>query len=65
VQVDDAEERVATLLRLGVLAKAPGVVAEGLGAGRLDAAEDAHGEGSILSRGTEGERSSGRAVEAR
>ena len=40
VQVDDAEERVVRLLRLGVLAEAAAVVAERLPAGRLDAGED-------------------------
>lgn len=37
VEVDDAEERVAALLRLDVLAEASGVVAEVLVAGGLDA----------------------------
>ena len=41
VQVDDAEERVAGLLRRRVLAEAAAVVAERLAAGRLDAGEDA------------------------
>ena len=41
-QVDDAEERLALLLRGGVLAEAPAVVAEGLRAGGSDTAEDAH-----------------------
>src|SRR5206468_1039456 len=43
VQVDDAEEGVALLLRRRVLAEAAAVVAEVLGACGLDAAEDAHG----------------------
>ncbi len=42
VQVDDAEERLAQLLRLRVLAEAADVVAEVLVARRLDAAEDSH-----------------------
>jgi hypothetical protein len=44
VEVDDAEERLAELLRAGVLTKAADVVAEVLVAGRLDAREDLHGE---------------------
>src|SRR5205085_8675521 len=47
VQVDDAEERFAALLRLDVLAEAAGVVAERLRACGLDAAEDAHGRDSV------------------
>ena len=43
VQVDDAEERVALLLRLRVLAEAARVVPEMLVAGRLDARKDPHG----------------------
>src|SRR5262249_48740559 len=43
MQVDDAEERVAAFLCLGVLAEAAGVVADRLRSGGLDAAEDAHG----------------------
>ena len=42
VQVDDAEERLALLLRRGVLAEPAGVVAEVLHARRLDPGEDAH-----------------------
>ena len=42
VQVDDAEERVALLLRRRVLAEAAAVVAERRVARRLDAREDAH-----------------------
>ena len=42
VQVDDAEERLAVLLRRRVLAEAADVVAEVLVAGRLDAGEDPH-----------------------
>jgi hypothetical protein len=42
VQVDDAEERLAALLRLGVLAKATAVVADVRVAAGLDAAEDPH-----------------------
>src|SRR3712207_572563 len=48
VEGDDAEERVAEFLCGRVLPKAAAVVAEMLGACRLDAGEDAHG--SILSR---------------
>src|SRR5437667_450186 len=44
VQVDDAEEGVALLLRRDVLADRADVVAEVLGAGGLDAGEDAHGD---------------------
>ena len=40
VQVDDAEERVAGLLGLDVLAEAAAVVPERLPAGRLDPGED-------------------------
>ena len=47
VEVDDAEERVAELLGRGVLAEAAAVVAEVLGAGRLDAGEDPHRAGII------------------
>src|SRR2546421_1910345 len=43
MQVDDAEEGVALLLQVDVLAEAAAVVAEVLGACGLDAAEDAHG----------------------
>ena len=43
VQVDDAEQRLAALLPLDVLADRADVVAEVLGAGGLDAGEDAHG----------------------
>ena len=43
VQVDDAEEALAALLRGGVLAEAADQVAEVLVARRLDAREDAHG----------------------
>jgi hypothetical protein len=43
VEVDDAEERLAELLRLRVLAEAADVVAEGLVARRLDAGEDLQG----------------------
>jgi hypothetical protein len=39
VQVDDAEERVASLLRLDVLAEAAAVVSERLPPGRLDTGE--------------------------
>src|SRR5204863_7628867 len=53
VEVDDAEERVAALLRLGVLAKAAGVVAERLGPWGLDAAEDAHGKAPFCRAGRE------------
>ena len=42
VQVDDAEEGVALLLGCGVLAEAPRVVAEVLGAGGLNAGKDLH-----------------------
>ena len=42
VQVDDAEERLALLLRRRVLAEAADQVAELLRAGGLDPAEDAH-----------------------
>ncbi len=42
VQVDDAEERLALLLRLRVLAEPADVVAEVLVARRLDAREDPH-----------------------
>src|SRR5437899_462261 len=50
VKVDDAEEALAALLRLGVLAEAPAEVADvGVAAG-LDAAEDPHWtDKSILS----------------
>ena len=41
VQVDDAEERLAALLALDVLADRADVVAEVLASGRLDAREDA------------------------
>ena len=44
VEVDDAEERLALLLRLGVLTEAAHVVAEVLCARRLDPGEDAHRE---------------------
>ncbi len=50
MEVDDAEEGVAGLLRRDVLAEAAAVVAEVLGAGGLDAAEDAH-VSSILAQG--------------
>src|SRR6185369_10150783 len=40
--VDDAEERLAELLRVGVLAEAADVVAEVLFPGGLDAREDPH-----------------------
>jgi hypothetical protein len=43
VEVDDAEERLAGLLRLHVLAEAAAPVSEVLVAGRLDAGEDPHG----------------------
>ena len=42
VEVDDAEERLAELLRLRVLAETADVVAEVLVACRLDAGEDSH-----------------------
>ncbi len=46
VQIDDAvDRRVATVLPFDVLPDRPDVVAEVLLAGRLDAAEDAHGRG--------------------
>ncbi len=44
VQVDDAEQRLTALLPLDVLADRPDVVAEVLGAGWLDAREDAHSQ---------------------
>ena len=44
VEVDDAEEGLALLLRLGVLTEAARVVAEVLRARGLDAGEDAHRE---------------------
>ena len=48
VQVDDAvDRRVAALLALEVAADGADVVAEVLAAGGLDAAEDAHGAGSL------------------
>ena len=48
VKVDDAVDRgVAALLALEVAADGADVVAEVLAAGRLDAAEDAHGAGSL------------------
>jgi hypothetical protein len=58
VQVDDAEEGFALLLRGRVLAEAAAVVAEVLRSGGLDAAEDAHGRDSS-SEGTNVEESSG------
>jgi len=42
VRVDDAEERLAELLRLRVLAETADLVAEVLVARRLDAGEDEH-----------------------
>jgi len=44
VEVDDAEEGFALLLRLGVLTEAARVIAEVLCASRLDPGEDAHRE---------------------
>src|SRR5581483_5285907 len=52
VQVDDAEEAVAALLRGGVLAEAADQVAEVLGARRLDAGKDPHGS-ILLDRGND------------
>jgi len=49
VEVDDAEEGVATLLCSDVLAKAARVVAEVLLARRLDAGEDAQRPSIIAS----------------
>jgi hypothetical protein len=43
VEVDDAEEGLALLLRRRVLAEAAAEVADVRVAGGLDAAEDAHG----------------------
>jgi hypothetical protein len=59
VQVDDAEEGVAFLLRRHVLAEAAAVVAEVLRAGGLDAAEDAHGRDSSVSEGRKREKRAG------
>ena len=53
VQVDDAEERLAELLRLRVLAEAADVVAEVLVARRLDAREDPHPSCPFDRRATE------------
>src|SRR5580765_2354116 len=61
VQVDDAEEAVALLLRSGVLAKPAAVVAEMLRSCRLDAAEDAHGRDSSVRWEREYGKASGRA----
>ena len=47
VEVDDAVDRLASVLPLHVLANRPDVVAEVLLARRLDTAEDAHGQGSV------------------
>ena len=61
VQVDDAEERLALLLRLRVLAEAADVVAEVLVARRLDAREDPHDRFlSLASRPKGTRRPSGR-----
>ena len=44
VEVDEAEDALAALLRLHVLGDRPDVVAQVLAPRGLDAAEDAHGE---------------------
>ena len=44
VQIHEAEDALAALLRLDVLGDRPDVVAQVLAPGGLDAAEDAHGE---------------------
>jgi hypothetical protein len=48
VEIDDAEEGIAEVLRCCVLAKTSAVIPEMLSAGGLDAGKDAHGSGLII-----------------